>query len=235
MDEADLHRFENITPKEAIQIQQKLREKIHLTPLEKNVSLVGGADISFNRGSDEVHAGIVVLSLPEHEIVARSLISTTVSFPYIPGLLAFRELPALMKAWKQCQLKPDVLILDGHGLAHPRRMGIATHFGILTDHPTIGCAKNRLTGEYEEPGNEKGNFSYLRDESREKIGVVYRSRTNVNPIYISQGYKVSFEDTIRVVHQSLSKYKLPETTRAAHRLVNELRKGEIKEGYWEKQ
>lgn len=232
MAEAESHRFENITPKEAIQVQKTLREEIQLQPLDEQVELVGGADISFNRGSDEVHAGIVVLSLPELNMVARSLISTHISFPYIPGLLAFRELPALIRAWNQCRLKPDVLILDGHGLAHPRRMGIATHFGILEDHPTIGCAKNVLAGTYEEPASTKGSFSYLHDKN-EKIGMAFRSRTNVNPIYISPGHKVNFEDTIDVILQSLSKYKLPETTRAAHRLVNELRRGEIEEGYRE--
>lgn len=224
--------YENITPKEAIQIQHELKDRISLTQLDKEITTIGGADISFNRGSDIVHAGIVVLSVPDLEIKAQSLVTTEISFPYIPGLLAFRELPALMAAWQQCYRKPDVLILDGHGIAHPRRMGIATHFGVLTDHPTIGCAKNVLTGTYEEPKTEKGSYSFLM-EGKEKIGMVLRSRTNVNPIFISPGHKTTFEDTMDVVMKALSKYKLPETTRAAHRLVNELRKGEIDEGYVE--
>lgn len=224
--------FENITPRQAIQIQQQLKEKIRIKPLDKDIQTVGGADISFNRGSDRVHAGIVVLSLPDLRIRAHSLVTTEVSFPYIPGLLAFRELPPLMEAWQKCRLKPDVLILDGHGIAHPRRMGIATHFGVVADHPTIGCAKNVLTGDYEEPFSEKGSFSYLT-ENGEQIGMVFRSRTNVNPIFISPGHKTDFEDTRQIILNALSKYKLPETTRAAHRLVNELRRGEIEEGYVE--
>ncbi|WP_310688177.1 deoxyribonuclease V [Aliifodinibius sp. S!AR15-10] len=226
--------YENITPKQAIQIQEELRNKIELESLDldQGIKTVGGADISFNRGSNRVHAGIVVLSLPNLEVKARSLISTEVDFPYIPGLLAFREIPALMEAWEQCRQKPDVLLLDGHGIAHPRRMGIATHFGILANHPTIGCAKNVLTGSYEEPDTEKGKYSYLM-EANEKIGIVLRSRTNVNPIYISPGHKTDFEDTLAIVGKALSRYKLPETTRATHRLVNELRKGEIDQGYVE--
>ncbi|MFH5831063.1 deoxyribonuclease V [Halalkalibaculum sp. DA3122] len=224
--------YENITPSEAIQIQHQLGDRIELSPHKGEVRTVGGADISFNRGSDTVHAGIVVLSIPDLNIRARSLITTNISFPYIPGLLAFRELPALLEAWKQCRVKPEVLIMDGHGIAHPRRMGIATHFGILTDHPAIGCAKNVLTGTYDEPATQKGSYSYLT-EGEEKIGMVLRSRTDVNPIFISPGHKVDFEDTLRIVGKALTKYKLPETTRAAHRLVNELRRGELEPGYAE--
>lgn len=213
-------------------MQGVLREQIELSPLPEEIETVGGADISFNRGSSIVHAGIVVLSLPSLKLEARSLVTTEVAFPYIPGLLAYREIPALMEAWIQCRLKPDVLILDGHGIAHPRRMGIATHFGILADHPTIGCAKNKLTGNYIEPGREKGSYSQLMDDG-EKIGIVLRSRTNVNPIFVSPGHRIDFETSIRITKQALGKYKLPETTRAAHRLVNELRRGEIEEGYLE--
>ncbi len=152
-------------------------------------------------------------------------------FPYVPGLLAFREMPVLLKAWNQLQIKPDVLILDGHGLAHPRRMGIATHFGIEVDHPTIGCAKNILTGTHEEPGIDKGSYARVLDGD-EMIGIALRSRTNVNPIFLSPGYKVNFEDAYSTVMQTLTKYKLPKTTRMPHRLANQLRKGETEEGYY---
>lgn len=228
------HDFEDITPRQAIQMQKELRDELELIPPQREIQTFGGADLSFDRGSDIVHAGIVVLSVPSLEPLAQSLVTSNATFPYIPGLLAFREIPALIEAWKQCRLKPDVLILDGHGIAHPRRMGIATHFGILADHPTIGCAKNVLTGDYEEPGPEKGSFSYLRDNGKE-IGMVLRSRTRVNPIFVSPGHKTDFESARKIVMKALTRYKLPETTRKAHKLVNELRRGEVDAGYWEKE
>jgi deoxyribonuclease V len=181
-----------------------------------------------------MHAAIVVLELPALKTVSRSLISDRTSFPYIPGLLAFREIPVLWKAWQQLHIKPDVLILDGHGIAHPRRMGIATHFGIEIDHPTIGSAKNILTGSYSELASEKGASADLIDEG-EKIGFALRSRTNVNPIYVSPGHKLSFDDAYSIVMETLTKYKLPRTTRLAHQWANRLRRGEANEGYVEVQ
>lgn len=230
MTQFSLTGFEDITPKEAIQMQKELRGQILLRPFEGDPKTVGGADISFNRGSNIVHAGIVVLSLATLEPVAYSLVTTEVTFPYVPGLLAFREIPALAEAWHQCRQKPDLLIMDGHGIAHPRRMGIATHFGILAGHPTVGCAKNVLTGTYKEPDSKRGSYSWLTDKN-ERIGMVLRSRTRVNPIFVSPGYKMDFRTSRQIVEKTLTKYKLPETTRAAHRLVNELRTGRLEEGY----
>lgn len=225
-------KYLDIAPKRAIQVQKELRSKIRIEPLDKNVTTVAGADISFDRGSDVMHAAIIVIAVPSLEPVARSLVTAPMSFPYIPGLLAFREMPVLLRAWDQLQGKPDVLVLDGHGLAHPRRMGIATHLGIEIDHPTIGCAKNILTGSHEELDPEKGATADLIDED-EKVGVALRSRTDVNPVYISPGQKVSFEDTYSVIMQALTRYKLPRTTRLAHRWANKLRKGEAEAGYFE--
>jgi deoxyribonuclease V len=224
--------YENISPRQAVQLQNELKEKIQIVPLKREVKAVGGADISFNMGADMMHAAIVVLELPGLKPLTRSLISAPVSFPYIPGLLAFREMPVLLKAWKQLVMKPDVLILDGHGLAHPRRMGIATHFGIEVDHPTMGCAKNILTGTHEALGKEKGATADLIGE-KEKVGFALRSRRNVNPIYISPGHKLSFADAYDIIMQVLTKYKLPKTTRMAHHWANKLRKGEVNAGYFE--
>ncbi len=217
------NKYKNISPKEAIQVQKELREQIEIAPLDQEVKTVAGADISFDRGSDEIHAAIIVLELPDLEPVARSLVSDEMPFPYIPGLLAFREMPVLLKAWDQLSIKPDVLILDGHGIAHPRRMGIATHFGIEADHPTIGCAKNILTGSHSKLGNKKGATADLTDED-EKIGFALRSRSNVNPIFISPGHNLSFEDAYSIIMNTLTKYKLPRTTRLAHQWANKLRK-----------
>lgn len=223
--------YKDISPKQAVQLQHKLREKIDISPLNKEVKTVGGADISFDMGSDEIHAAMVILEAPTLKPIARLLVSDEIAFPYIPGLLAFREMPVLLKAWNQLPVKPDVLIMDGHGLAHPRRMGIATHFGIEVDHPTIGCAKSVLTGTHAEPEIKKGSYANLVDDN-EVIGMALRSRTNVNPVYISPGHKLSFEDAYSVVMKSLTKFKLPKTTRMAHRLANKLRKGEAEEGYY---
>lgn len=219
-----------MSPQEAVQLQNKLRKSITISPYRGKFETVAGADISFDRGSDRMHAPIVVLSVPDLQLVSRSLVSLETTFPYIPGLLAFREMPVLMKAWKQLEEKPDVLIMDGHGLAHPRRMGIATHFGIETNQPTLGCAKNILTGSHKELDSDKGARANLMDEN-EKVGYALRSRTNVNPIYISPGHKLSFEDSYKIIMQVLTKYKLPRTTRLAHRWANKLRNGEAKPGY----
>ncbi len=221
-----------ITPKAAIEKQTELRERIRIEHLQEEIHTVAGADISFNRGSNVLHAGFVILQLPELNVVARSVATKTVNFPYIPGLLAFREIPALMKAWKQLKIKPDVVVIDGHGIAHPRRMGIATQFGVMADHPSIGCAKNILTGRHAELGETRGSFKYIMEDNK-KIGMAYRSRDNVKPIYISPGHKVSFEDSRAFIEQCLTGYKLPETTRQAHAVVNKLRKGEVKAGYRE--
>lgn len=228
----ELHFPLNLSPSEAVRRQKMLREEIRIEPLKTPVETVAGADISFSRGSDVMHAGMVILTFPDLKEVARSLVSARIDFPYIPGLLAFREIPSLLEAWELLKIKPDVVILDGHGIAHPRRMGIATHFGIVADQPTIGCAKKILTGTYEEPGMEKGNYTYITHRG-EQVGMALRSRTNVKPVFISPGHLVSFDDAYSVVTQCLTGYRLPETTRIAHRMVNRLRRGEIKAGYSE--
>lgn len=231
MSHNNLDHYKTIDTTKAKERQQELRQQISLKPLAKTPKLVAGSDISFNRGSDMMHAAIIVLELPELNVVARSLISDETPFPYIPGLLAFRELPALMKAWNQLQIIPDVLLMDGHGIAHPLRMGVATHFGIEIDHPTMGCAKNILTGNHDKLGNKKGDYAALND-GEERIGLALRSRTNVNPIYVSPGHQLSFDDTYDIAMKALTKYKLPRTTRLAHEWANKLRRGEVEEGFY---
>ena len=216
----------NITPTEAIAIQKELRSKVELTSLEKEIHLIGGADISFNKYSEIIYAGIVVLKLPELVEVTRSIVVTRTSFPYIPGLLSFRETPALLEAWEKLDTRPDVMILDGQGIAHPRRLGIATHFGLLTGIPSIGCAKSLLTGKYDPPLNKKGTWSSLMDQN-EQIGVILRTRENVKPVFVSPGHKIDFATSVELVMRCCTKYRLPETTRLAHRLVNELRTSKL--------
>ncbi|MEO1050694.1 MAG: deoxyribonuclease V [Bacteroidota bacterium] len=220
-----LHRW-NVTPKEAVQIQRELKDKVKIQPLKKTVETVGGADISFNKFSSTIYVGIVVLSLPDLKEVSRSTLVTQAQFPYVPGLLSFRETPPLLEAWGNLAVKPDVLTMDGHGLAHPRRFGVACHFGLLTNTPALGCGKSRLIGQHEEPAPERGATADLVHKG-EKIGVVLRTKNKVNPVFVSPGHLLSFEDSVDIVLKSDGKYRIPETTRQAHLLVNELRKQDM--------
>lgn len=223
----DLH------PSEAVTLQKHLRDKIVLQPLPPDIKLVAGADISFNKYSDEIYAGIVVLRLPELEVVTTSGVVTTTKFPYVPGLLSFREAPALLQAWEKLTVYPDVLALDGQGIAHPRRIGIASHIGLWLELPTIGCAKSLLTGRYEEPPPEAGSWSPLIDKG-ETIGAALRTKHRVNPIYVSPGHLADLAGSIELalrcckgyVTHGTSKYRIPEPTRLAHLFVNSLRRGE---------
>ena len=221
----DIHAWD-ITPKEAVAIQKELRSRVELTGMESEIHLVGGADISFNKYSEVIYAGIVVLKFPELTEVTRSMVVTKTSFPYIPGLLSFRETPALLEAWEQLDPKPDVMVLDGQGIAHPRRLGIAAQCGLLTGGPAIGCAKSLLTGKYDPPLNKRGAWSALMDQD-EQIGMVLRTRENVKPVFVSPGHKIDFITSIELVMRCCTKYRLPETTRLAHRLVNELRTSKL--------
>lgn len=218
--------YDHLTPAEAIALQQELRTKIHLKPLEKPVTTIAGADISFNKYSTTVYAGIVVMSFPELQILDKAAVTGITEFPYIPGLLAFREVPALSKAWEKLSIKPDVLVLDGHGIAHPRRMGIAAHFGVVMQTPTLGCAKSRLTGRFEEPANEPPAYTDLIHQ-HEIVGKVLRTKKNCKPVFISPGNLITMEESMELILQCIRKYRIPEPTRLAHNYVNEVRTGSI--------
>ncbi|HZF40388.1 MAG TPA: endonuclease V, partial [Blastocatellia bacterium] len=163
MTSPSLHSWD-LTPGEAIEVQQRLRNLVRLRPLARPVDTIAGADISFNRFSETVYAGIVVLSLPDLRIIESAGVRSVAKFPYVPGLLSFREAPSLLEVWENLKTKPDVLMLDGQGIAHPRRFGIACHIGVLLDWPTIGCAKSILVGRYGELGLEAGSRSPLVDK-----------------------------------------------------------------------
>ncbi len=221
-----LPQYQSISPKEAVAVQKELQSRVQIRPLQKPVQTLGGADISFNRFSNIVYAGIVVLDFPSMEVIERTSVVTTVDFPYIPGLLAFRELPAIMEAWERLSVKPDVLVTDGHGLAHPRRLGIASHFGIMAGVPSFGCAKTLLTGKYVDPENELFAESDLTDKD-EKIGIVLRSKKNCKPIFISAGHLITHQESVALIKQCIRKYRVPEPTRQAHLLVNEVRREKL--------
>jgi deoxyribonuclease V len=241
-----LHSWE-VTPTEAVALQKQMRDRVLIQPLPETVRLVAGADISYNRFSDVVYAAIVVLRLPELSVAGTAGVVTTMNFPYIPGLLSFREAPPLLEAWEKLELRPEVLMLDGQGTAHPRRFGIACHLGLLLDLPTIGCGKTLLTGKYDEPAAEAGSYSPLIHKE-EVVGAAVRTRSRVNPVYVSPGHLADLPSAIdltlrcvkgyaatqesqltlegKAVAAKGSKYRLPEPTRLAHQLSNAMRRGE---------
>ncbi len=205
-------------------MQKELRKLITLAPLRKNPKLIGGCDVSMNRFAKEGYAGFVVLEADTLRMIDHAVVTQTIPFPYIPGLLSFREIPMLLEAWKKLKTKPDVLVVDGVGIAHPRRMGIATHLGLVLNIPTIGCAKSVLVGEYTEPAQEFGAVSYMFDpKTKEVIGAALRSKPGVKPVFISPGNLITLEESIELIKHCLTKYRLPEPTRLAHNTVNEYR------------
>ena len=223
-----LHSWD-LSPAEAIALQTELQNRIRIQPLAEELKFVAGADISFDIGSDTVHAGIVVLSFPELEVVEECGIKTEATFPYVPGLLSFRESPPILEAWQRLKTKPDVLILDGQGTAHPRRFGIACHMGLLLGIPTMGCAKSLLCGKYEELGIERGSTSPLVHR-KEVIGAALRTKTKINPVFVSPGHLCDIDSSVSLLLRCDGGLKIPEPTRRAHLFVNRLRQGEGNQG-----
>ena len=209
----------NVTPAEAREIQEKLRPLVVTANQLGNIDRVAGVDVGFEQQGKITRAAVAVLSFPELQPVTQAIARLPTQFPYIPGLLSFREIPAVIEAMKQLEKLPDLLLCDGQGTAHPRRFGIACHLGILTDIPAIGVAKSRLIGKHNPLPREKGNWQPLMDKE-EQIGAVLRSRTGVNPLYISPGHRIDLETAINYVLACTTRYRLPETTRQAHRLAS---------------
>lgn len=199
-------------------IQQRLASHVSLVWEHPSVDTVAGIDVGFTGGMG--HAVAAVLSYPALQLVDRARVQMEISFPYVPGLLAFREGPLVLAALERLSVEPDVLICDGHGLAHPRRMGIATHMGVLLDMPSIGCAKSRLVGTHQEPGPGKGSYAWLYDEG-EVIGAALRTRDGAKPVYVSIGHRIDLEKAIEFVLCCCTKYRLPDPIRWAHRLASE--------------
>lgn len=220
----------DVSPEEARNMQLELRRQLVIEPLETKVKLVAGADISFNKYESTVYAGFIVLDINSLQPVAHALAISEANFPYVPGLLSFREIPPLLQAWKLLEIRPDVVMVDGHGIAHPRRLGIAAHFGLVTNTPSLGVAKKKLFGKYEEPEETPGSYTPLL-HGKETLGYVYRTKKSVKPIFISPGHKIGLEDALYLTRQCSGKYRIPEPTRQAHLLVNSLRRGELPAGY----
>lgn len=212
-----------VTPKKAVQIQRGLRNRLLFLPLKKTPSLIAGTDISYSKNSDQHFAAVVVLSYPDLKIVDRASSTGRVSFPYVPGLLSFREVPLLLKAFRKLKKTPDLIFCDGQGLAHPRHMGLACHLGLVLNLPTLGVAKSPLYGTYQVPGTKKGERAAIKD-GRERIGTILRTRDRVAPVFVSVGNRITLSQATRWVLKCSVKYRIPEPTRQAHILANEVRK-----------
>ena len=212
---ADLHHW-TLDPAEARRLQAALREQLRLTWNGRPVSTVAGIDVSL-RG-EQARAAIVVLSYPDLEVLEAVTAEAPLVFPYVPGLLSFREGPAILAAWAMLQTPPDLLMFDGQGIAHPRGIGIASHMGLWLNRPSIGVAKSRLCGRHEESGPEPGNQAPLlsRGEPARVIGAVLRTKRRSNPLYISPGHLIDVPYAVEFVQRCVTRYRLPEPTRRAH-------------------
>jgi len=209
----------DISPTEAIAVQQQLRGEVEREDRLGTVRHVAGVDVGFEEGGRITRAAVAVLGYPSLELVDHAIFHTPTRFPYIPGLLSFREVPAVLGALEKLTVIPDLLLCDGQGIAHPRRCGIASHLGLLCGIPSIGVAKTRLIGEHVEPPNLRGEWVPLLDHG-ETIGAVLRSRPGVKPLFISIGHRISLATALGYVMACVTRYRLPETTRWAHRLAS---------------
>jgi deoxyribonuclease V len=214
----------NLPYKEAIAIQRNLASQVRFTAMRKKPKIIAGLDCAFSKDGRKIFAGTIVIDLSDFAVIETTIATRKVEFPYIPGLLSFREAPVCIDAIEKLKSAPNVFIVDGQGFAHPRRLGIACHIGLLIDKPTIGCAKSRLIGTFDEPGNKKGCSSPLMD-SGENIGAVLRTRTDVKPLYVSVGHKCTLDDAKKTILDCTTKYRLPEPSRLAHQLVGRAKLG----------
>jgi deoxyribonuclease V len=209
-----LHEWQ-VSTSTAIKLQTQLASRICQDETPGYFRYIAGVDVSTHRLHEEGTAAAVVLSYPELEVLEESKVRGKVDFPYVPGLLTFREAPLILEAFRKLSITPDLVLVDGQGIAHPRRFGIAAHLGLLLDIPTIGCAKSRLCGIYEEPGMVSGDCTDLTDDD-EIIGKVLRTKSDTRPVYVSVGHKISLEQAIHWVLLCCKGFRLPEPTRLAH-------------------
>jgi deoxyribonuclease V len=221
MDIKHLHNW-NLSFAQARSLQTDLAAKLKFAPIKKKPETVAGLDCAFSQDGTKICAAVVVLKFDDFEVVEIQKAVAKVTFPYVPGLLSFREAPVCIKAAGKLKITPDIFIIDGQGIAHPRRLGLAAHLGLFFNRPTIGCAKSRLVGTFDDPPCEKGNYSLLKDKN-ETIGAVLRTRTNVKPVFVSVGNKCLLEDAINIILSCAIKYRLGEPTRQAHKTVTKLR------------
>lgn len=214
-----LHEW-NLSPQQAIELQKQLAyEVIREDKFDRPVKTVAGIDLGYDTKTDKCRAVVAVLKFPELELIESAEAIMPVQFPYVPGLLSFRETPVAVKALEKLQTAPDLILCDGQGIAHPRRFGIACHIGLLTEVPSIGVAKSLLIGKYGVLGEERGSTAPLIHRN-EEVGVALRTKNKVQPVYVSIGHRISLETAIDYVLQCAPKYRLPETTRVADQMAS---------------
>jgi deoxyribonuclease V len=204
-----------VSVQDAFRIQEELTKKLVIADDPGDPALIAGVDVAFSRERDLLYAAIVVLDANTLQPVEVASASQQPVFPYVPGLLSFREGPVVLQAWEALKSEPDLLMFDGQGIAHPRGLGLASHMGILLDRPSIGCAKSRLVGEFKEPKQKRGAMRTL-SLNRKKVGVVLRTKDNTKPLFVSPGHRVTIETAARRVLDASRGYRLPEPTRIAH-------------------
>ena len=209
-----LHSWQ-VSTTQALDIQQRLADRVSKTSEVTTPRLIAGVDISVNRMQGMATGAVVVLNYPELKLVETKTVNGELDFPYVPGLLSFREAPLILAACERLAVNPDLVLVDGQGIAHPRRMGLASHLGLFLNTPTIGCAKSRLCGEHQVPGTEPGSYTEVVDRD-EIIGAALRTRQGVKPVYVSIGHKVDLQTAIHWVLECCRGYRLPEPTRLAH-------------------
>lgn len=214
----------DLSPREGISLQRDLAGQVMLKDrLPAYIRRVAGVDVSYRKHGRQFFAAVVALSFPELEPVETATATSECNFPYVPGLLSFRELPVVLAAFARLGTVPDLVLVDGQGVAHPRRIGLASHLGLWLDLPTIGCAKSRLIGEHAVVGEKRGDWVPLLDGA-ERIGSVVRTRDRVKPMYISPGHLVSMKSSVELVLACTSRYRMPEPTRLAHHETNRVRR-----------
>lgn len=209
-----------VTPKEAVALQRRLAGQVETADRIGPLRRVAGTDVGFEDAGRTTRAAVAVLAFPELTVIETVVFREPTRFPYIPGLLSFREAPALLAALERLPTPPDLLLVDGQGLAHPRRFGLACHLGLLTGLPAIGVGKTRLTGQHDDPGPQKGDWAPLVDRG-ETIGAVLRTRAGVAPLFISPGHRVGLATALHLTLACTTRFRLPETTRAAHHLASD--------------
>lgn len=212
----------DVSCKEALGIQRRLCGLVRQVPLTGPVKTIAGADVSYQKQGEEVYAAVLVFSFPDLALTEETLVVDEVKFPYVPGLLTFREAPPLTKAFRKIRQEPDVVIFDGQGIAHPRGMGLASHMGLILGCPSIGCAKTRLVGTHASLPEARGSTVLMTDQGR-VIGAVVRTRERVKPVFVSPGHAITLKESIHLVLGCCRGYKLPEPIRQAHQAVNRLR------------
>jgi deoxyribonuclease V len=206
------------SPREGIRLQNELRREVSRKWDGRRVRIVAGTDVHFP-SRDRVRAAVALFTFPDLELLETHIHEEPCAFPYIPGLLSFREIPPVLGAWRLLSHKPDVLLCDGQGIAHPRGLGLASHLGLIIDVPTIGCAKSPLFGESKIPAASKGSHSPIRDQSGRTIGAVLRTREATRPLYVSIGHRIDLRTAVRIVLSCTTRYRIPEPLRTAHRLA----------------